>query len=184
MAEGNFAGSTLVALGSGDPAPQTLSLVAGLALIEAAEIAAPGASLSLKWPNDLLLEDAKLAGVLLERSGERIAVGIGVNLAAAPSIEGRRTASLDGAIAPKAFAPLLAASFARWLGRWRWDPPEAIADAWLARAHPIGTRLSVHVDSANVAAGRFEGLASDGALLLRTDAGAIETIRAGDVSLG
>ena len=183
MAEGNFAGSTLVALRPGDPAPQTLSLVAGLALIEAADIAAPGRSLMLKWPNDLLLDEAKLAGILLERSGERIAVGIGVNLAAAPAIEGRPTASLEGAIAPQAFAPLLAASFARWLERWRAGSAAEIADAWMERAHPPGTALTVHIDASTTAKGRFEGLGADGALLLRTAHGLIETIRAGDVEL-
>ena len=184
MIEGNFAGSTMVLLRAEDPTPQTLSLVAGLALIEAVDTAVPGRAMMLKWPNDLLLDGGKLGGILLERSGERIAVGVGVNLAAAPVVEGRKTASLDGSIIPTAFAPLLAASFARWLGRWRHSAPEAIADAWLERAHPLGTTLRVHTDAANVASGRFEGLAADGALLLRNEGGAIETIRAGDVSLG
>ena len=183
MLDGNFAGSTLVLLRGDDPPPQTLSLVAGLALFDAVETAAPGRSLMLKWPNDLLLDGAKLAGVLLERSGERIAVGIGVNLAAAPAIEGRITASLDGSIAATAFAPLLAASFARTLAVWRSKPLEHVADQWLERAHPLGTRLKVHVESGTLVAGRFEGLGADGALLLRTDQGAIETLRAGDVDL-
>jgi BirA family biotin operon repressor/biotin-[acetyl-CoA-carboxylase] ligase len=137
----------------------------------------------LKWPNDLLLDGAKLAGILLERSGDRVAVGFGINLAAAPAIEGRRTASLDGAMAPNAFAPLLAGSFARALAAWRSEPPEKLADRWLAHAHPIGTQLTVHVDDGNRVAGRFEGLAPDGSLILRTEQGAIETIRAGDVEL-
>lgn len=183
MLDGNFAGSTMVLLRPHDPAPQTLALVAGLALIEAVEIAAPGRSLLLKWPNDLLLDGGKLAGVLLERSGERVAVGVGVNLAAAPAIAGRKTASLDGALSPKAFAPLLAASFGRWLARWREEPAHKIADSWLTRAHPVGSQLTIHMDSATAVSGRFEGLAADGALLLRTDQGAIETIRAGDVEL-
>jgi BirA family biotin operon repressor/biotin-[acetyl-CoA-carboxylase] ligase len=183
MREGNFAGSTLVLLRPGDPPPQTLSLVAGLALIEAAEAAAPGRSLMLKWPNDLLLDGGKLAGVLLERADEKVAVGIGINLATAPAIEGRVTASLERAVEAKAFAPLLAASFGRWLEQWRGISAAEIADAWLERAHPIGTALKVHVDATTVASGRFEGLGSDGALLLRTDHGAIETIRAGDVEL-
>jgi BirA family biotin operon repressor/biotin-[acetyl-CoA-carboxylase] ligase len=183
MSAGNFAGSTLVHLRPDDPAPQTLSLVAGLALAEAVDTASPGRALLLKWPNDLLLDGAKLAGILLERSGERIAVGVGVNLAAAPAIEGRATAALDGAISPKAFAPLLAASFGRWLERWRGSSVNALADAWLACAHPLGTVLKVHIDAATTTSGRFEGLGADGALLLRTELGAIETIRAGDVSL-
>lgn len=182
MIDGNFAGSTLVLLRADDPAPQTLSLVAGLALIEAVDIAAASSrGLMLKWPNDLLLDGAKLAGILLERSGSRIAVGIGVNLTAAPPIEGRATASLEGKIAPKAFAPLLAASFARWIEEWRTRPPEELRDAWLKRAHPLDTALAVHLDKATIVTGQFHGLGFDGALLLRTEQGAIETIRAGDV---
>lgn len=183
MTKGNFAGSTLVVVRPADPEPQTLSLVAGLAAIEAVEAAAPGLPLCLKWPNDLLFDGGKLAGILLERSGQRIAVGIGVNLAVAPDIAGRETASIAGAVDPKAFAPLLAGTFARWLERWRNSAPGQIADAWLERAHPIGTKLKVHTDAANFVSGRFEGLAPDGALLLRSAEGAIETIRAGDVSL-
>ena len=181
MLDGNFAGSTLVVLRNDDPAPQTLSLASGLALIEALEVAIPGQSLILKWPNDLLLDGAKLAGILLERSGDRVAVGFGINLATAPPIAGRATASLGAALSPKAFAPLLAGSFARALSAWRSEPPELLADRWLERAHPVGTELTVHVDSGNQITGRFEGLAADGALLLRTEQGAIETIRAGDV---
>ena len=184
MLDGNFAGSTLVILRADDPVPQTLALIAGLALFEAVNIAAPTRSLLLKWPNDLLLDGGKLAGVLLERSGGKVAVGIGVNLAAAPAIEGRETASLDSAVSPEAFAPLLAASFGRWLARWRAQPFNEIADSWLARAHSTGTALTVHIDAATTATGRFEGLGADGALLLRTPDGAIETVRAGDVSLG
>lgn len=183
MLRGNFAGSTLVVLRQDDPAPQTLSLAAGLALIEAVEVAIPGRSLVLKWPNDLLLDGAKLAGILLERSGDKVAVGFGINLAAAPPIAGRATASLDAALSPKAFAPLLAGSFARALSAWRSEPSERLADRWLERAHPVGSELKVHVDSGNHLTGRFEGLAADGALLLRTSDGAIETIRAGDVEL-
>lgn len=183
MLDGNFAGSTVIELRAGDPAPHSLSLVAGLAAIEALDIAAPGLGFQLKWPNDVLLGGAKLAGILLERAGERIAVGFGINLAAAPPVEGRVTASLDGAIELQAFAPLIAGTFARNLAAWRSEPFAAIADRWLARAHPVGTTLKVHVDARTLVSGRFEGLAGDGALLLRTDGGAIETVRAGDVEL-
>ena len=83
--EGNFLGSTLIQLQDGDPPAPALALVAGLALIEAVEVAAPDMAMMLKWPNDLMLGDAKLAGILLERSGDRVVAGFGVNLAAAPS---------------------------------------------------------------------------------------------------
>ena len=181
--DGNFFGSTLVSLRATDPSAPALALVAGLALIEAVEVAAPDAHLSLKWPNDLMLGDAKLAGILLERSGDRVVVGFGVNLAAAPTISGRKTASLAGAIAPQAFAPLLAASFARLLAAWRMADPAAFAQAWLARAHPLGTPLHVHSGPGESIAGRFDGIAPDGAMRLRLEDGEIEIIRAGDVNL-
>ena len=80
----------------------SLALVAGLALIEALDIAAPDATLMLKWPNDLMLGGAKLAGILLERSGDRVVAGFGVNLAKAPHNE-RETAPPCRTIAPQAF---------------------------------------------------------------------------------
>ena len=137
----------------------------------------------LKWPNDLLLLSKKLAGILLERSADRVVVGFGVNLAAAPDLPDRQSASLDGKITPQAFAPLLAASFARLLGLWRSSEPGLLARAWLARAHPIGTRLTVHAGPDDAVSGSFDGLEPDGALRLRRDDGSLEVIRAGDVEL-
>ena len=179
---GNFYGSTLVELRLGDPPAQTLSLIAGLALLEAVDVAVPGEPLMLKWPNDLLLHGRKLAGILLERSGDRVVVGFGVNLASAPELPGRESASLSGRITPQAFAPLLAASVERLLGLWRSTEPQLMARAWLARAHPPGTQLTVRAGADEVISGAFDGLEPDGALRLcvgeRT-----EVIRAGDVEL-
>ncbi len=180
--DGNFFGSTLVQLRAGDPAAPSLALAAGLALLEAVEAAAPGRALMLKWPNDVMLDGAKLAGILLERSGDRVVAGFGVNLAKAPAIEGRVTAHLGGTIAPQAFAPLLAASFARLLAAWRSTSPEALTKAWLARAHPIGTVLAVHTGPGDTVCGTFAGIEPDGALRLEI-AGETRVIRAGDVEL-
>ena len=180
---GNFYGSTLVQLRQDDPPAQLLSLVAGLALIEAVDVALPGQPLILKWPNDLLLLGRKMAGILLERSGDRVAIGFGVNLASAPDLPDRQAASLGGQIAPQAFAPLLAASFARLLGLWRQSEPALIAQAWLARTHSIGTRLTVHANGDELLSGRFDGIEPDGALRLRRDDGSLDIVRAGDVEL-
>ena len=138
----------------------------------------------LKWPNDVLVHGQKLAGILLERNGDRVVVGFGVNLATAPQLPDRQCASLAGAISPQAFAPLLAASFDRLLGLWRATEPHFLAQAWLARAHPVGSRLTVHVSNEETISGRFSGLESDGALRLQLDDGGIERVRAGDISLG
>ena len=182
-APGNFYGSTLVELRDGDPAAQSLSIAAGLALVEAVDAAVPGQALMLKWPNDLMLLGRKLAGILLERSGERVAVGFGVNLASAPALQDRQSASLSAQVTPEAFAPLLAGSFARLLGLWRSSQPMLLVQAWLARAHPVGTRLSVHSGPNEKVSGRFDGLEPDGALRLRRDDGTLDLVRAGDVEL-
>jgi BirA family biotin operon repressor/biotin-[acetyl-CoA-carboxylase] ligase len=182
-APGNFYGSTLVRLRAGDPPAASLSLASGLALIEAVDVAAPDEPLMLKWPNDLLLLGRKMAGILLERSGDRVAVGFGVNLATAPELTGRSSAALSGQFGPEAFAPLLAGSFARLLQLWRASEPALLTHAWMARAHPVGTQMAVHGGDAELVRGRFDGLDPDGALRLRLDDGSLELVRAGDVEL-
>ena len=140
--------------------------------------------LQLKWPNDLMLSGKKLAGILLERGGERVILGFGVNLAAAPELPHRQLASLDGRIAPEAFAPLLAGSFSRMLMLWRSSEPSALVRAWEHRAHLPGTKLSVHLNRDEQISGRFAGLEPDGALRLLLEDGSVEIVRAADVFLG
>jgi len=137
----------------------------------------------LKWPNDVMLLGKKLAGILLERSGDRIAVGFGVNLATAPQLEDREGASLNGQLLPQTFAPVIAGSFGRLLGLWRQSEPGLLAHAWLARAHPIGTRITVHSSTEESVSGSFDGVEPDGALRLRGDEGVLRIVRAGDVEL-
>jgi BirA family biotin operon repressor/biotin-[acetyl-CoA-carboxylase] ligase len=69
------------------------------------------------------------------------------------------------------------------LDLWRESPPAMLAQAWLARAHPMGTRLTVHSSADETASGTFDGIEPDGALRLRRDDGIIEIVRAGDVEL-
>ena len=175
----------MVELRPTDPSAPALALAAGLALIEAVQAVAPAAPLMLKWPNDLLLDEVKLAGILLERSCERVVAGFGVNLAGAPPIQGRRTAALKpyAEISPQVFAPVLAERFAALLVAWRGADPAAFALAWQARAHLLGTPLNVHVGPDERVEGLFDGIYPDGAMRLRLADGRIDTIRAGDVSL-
>ena len=182
--DGNFLGSTIIQLRPGDPPAPALTLVAGLALIESIDIAVPGAPVSLKWPNDLMLGDGKMAGILLERSGDRVVAGFGVNLAGAPEIAGRKTATLSAIaqITPQAFAPMLAAKFTQLLNVWRSADPAHFAQAWLARAHPVGTPLQVHAAPGELVSGTFDGIEADGAMRLRRD-GMVDIIRSGDVLL-
>ncbi|EIZ80274.1 BirA family transcriptional regulator [Novosphingobium sp. Rr 2-17] len=182
---GNFMGSTVVRPASGDPPTASLALMAGVAVHESVSLFLDkGCDLRLKWPNDLMLNDGKLAGILLEMVAGVVIVGIGVNLAIAPKVEGRRTVALgDGSPGRDAFASTLASSFARELGRWRETGLAPLLRRWQSAAHPIGTPLMVVPPGEDRIEGAFAGLGQDGSLLLTLTDGSLRTIHAGDVLL-
>ena len=211
---GNFYASTLVRLRPADPPAPSLALVAGVAVEEGVKthlsggraaldpgsrfvsrseerraIPAQGRGkevLQLKWPNDLLLDRAKLAGILLERAEDAVVVGIGVNLAQHPQLPDRLATSLAAHgvdVAPEVLLETVAESFARWLSRWRGEGLAAIRAAWLERAHPVGSALSARLPDGGAVAGLFGGLDADGALILLLAGGERRVIHAGDVFL-
>lgn len=183
---GNLYATTLVRLQPSDPPAPSLALVAAVALHETASAYAQDRALMLKWPNDLLHAGAKLAGILLERENDAVAVGIGVNLAHHPDLPDRPTTSIanvtDAAPDPASFLTDLAQSFERWLGIWRGAGLSAIRAEWLGRAHPIGTALSAALPHEQLN-GLFDGLDETGALRLRLADGSVRVIQAGDVFL-
>jgi BirA family biotin operon repressor/biotin-[acetyl-CoA-carboxylase] ligase len=147
---------------------------------------AGGEGLVLKWPNDLLIDGAKISGILLERTGDAIVVGIGVNLAHHPTDTDRIATSVaaHGATPdPADFAETLADTFARWVSIWRGQGIAPIRTRWLERAHPIGTALTARLPDGSATDGLFNGLDSDGALILRLADGTARVIHAGDVFL-
>ncbi|GGB34131.1 biotin--[acetyl-CoA-carboxylase] ligase [Sphingomonas metalli] len=182
---GNLYASTLVRLRRSDPPAPTLALVAGIAVQEAVSVFLPGAT-RLKWPNDLLADGAKLAGILLERADDAVVVGIGVNIAHHPDLSDRPTTSLadrgEACDATLVF-DVLREGFARWLARWRGEGLAKIRARWLADAHPIGTPLSLRAPDGSLVEGLFDGLDPDGALTLRLAGGGRRVIHAGDVFL-
>ena len=173
---GNLYASTLVRLQPGDPPAPTLALVAAVALHAVVQRHAPAAR--IKWPNDLLVGGAKLAGILLERQGDAVIVGFGVNLAHHPEGLERPAISLTPAVDPASFLKRLAAAFEAWVARWRAVGLAPVRAAWLAAAHPVGTALTT-----SDVQGSFDGLDETGALHLRLPDGALRVIHAGDVFL-
>lgn len=184
---GNFMGSTVARLAAGDPPAPTLALVAGVAMHRAVSALAPNArELWLKWPNDLLLAGAKLGGILLERQGEAVVVGIGVNLAGAPDLPDRPSTSLRAEgieVARDAFASELAAQWSSVLDSWHAGDWPGLRDEWLARAHPPGTALVVKDAGGQPLEGHFAGLEPHGAALLRLADGTMRAIHAGEVEM-
>lgn len=155
-----------------------LSLIAGVAVHQALATLWPDGAASrrlrLKWPNDLLIDQAKLGGILVEStsfSGDLVAViGIGVNIAATPDVQDRAVTAMAEhvAIPPRAealvalIAERLDACLAEWSGPAGFD---RLRTQWLDRAGPIGEAMSVN-SGAGAVAGTFAGLDTDGALLL------------------
>lgn len=183
---GNLYASGLVDLQPDDPDAATLALLAAVALYDAIAIWAP--AIQLKWPNDVLLGNgAKLSGILLERKGDAVVVGFGVNLAHHPHELDRLVSSIAalGVVppTPAKFLDALADTFARWLTRWRTDGMGVISAAWLTRAHPVGTALTVNLPDCERLEGLFDGLSDECALRLRLADGAVRVIHAGDVFL-
>lgn len=192
---GNLALSRLGRLSCPPAAVPQLALVAGLAVHRAiAELfdgAEEGRALRLKWPNDVLLDHAKVAGILVESSafaGERVAViGVGVNLAEAPDVPGRATIALAGRVAQTPSPRQLAARVARHLegALAQWDHGrrfDLIRAGWLAAALPLGTALSINTGQ-GVVSGRFAGLDEGGALRLDVPGLGAKSFSFGDVAL-
>ena len=184
---GNLYASTIVRPRPADPSPASLAFVAAVALHETVTPWVRDGALTLKWPNDLLLDGAKLSGILLEGADGAVIVGIGVNLAHFPEGLDRAVTSLaaSGTGAPDTalFLEDLAAAFARWLERWRMEGMAAIRTPWLVVAHPKGTALTANLPDGESIDGLFDGLDSDGALILRLADGNSRVIHAGDVFL-
>jgi BirA family transcriptional regulator, biotin operon repressor / biotin---[acetyl-CoA-carboxylase] ligase len=171
-------------------AASQLGFVAALALGDAIGASAPPlAALRCKWPNDVLLNGGKFAGILLEsetRLSETldwVVLGVGVNVVAHPSGAEYPTTSLrDEGCCDLDAASLLesfACSFLGWYETWRDDGFAPIRAAWLPRASGIGDEITVRLDRESIA-GRFVGIDADGALALETVAGSCR-IAAGDV---
>lgn len=185
---GNLYCSTLVRLLAGDPPAHLLAFVSGLAVLDVVRVVVPKADARLKWPNDVHVAGAKLAGILLERRKDAVVVGIGMNVAVAPQVDGRAITSLHLLGAPVqvdagGVIELLADRFAARLLQWRTTNTAALLDVWSAAAHLLGEAMAVQRGPDDRVEGVFDGISPDGALRLRCDDGRVELISAGDVHL-
>jgi BirA family transcriptional regulator, biotin operon repressor / biotin---[acetyl-CoA-carboxylase] ligase len=168
-------------------APQ-LSFVAALALHDAVAVCAPQLRplLKVKWPNDLLIEKEKVAGILIEGESSvvfAVAVGIGVNCAAHPDqtdYPATDLAATGALVVPDALFIALSAAMERRLAQWKRGQGFAeIRADWLKRATGLGKILQVRLSERELS-GRFDGLDESGRLLLEQD-GRITTVSAGEV---
>jgi BirA family biotin operon repressor/biotin-[acetyl-CoA-carboxylase] ligase len=181
MPQGNFAATLVLAL-SEPPMQRALrSFLMALALYETlGHVARGAASLALKWPNDVLLNGGKVAGILLESDGAaRLAIGVGVNLAAAPEPSALERGALPAVslleetgirVAPETFLSMLASRYMREEARFGAEGFDPARRDWLARAAWCGEIINARLPDRTIT-GRFEGIDREGMLVLATDHG-------------
>lgn len=167
-----------------------LGFVAGVALGDTiAAIVPAGLAVQHKWPNDILIDDHKLAGILLESGTtgsamlDWLVIGMGVNVASAPADTAfPATALADHGCArdPGDLVAPIAHALSHWIERWRTDGFAHIRAAWYERAYRRGQSVQVRFED-GAKSGRFVGLDDDGAMLLQTAGGARERLSYGAV---
>jgi BirA family biotin operon repressor/biotin-[acetyl-CoA-carboxylase] ligase len=168
-----------------------LAFVTALAAAEACASLTRGADVRCKWPNDVLVDGRKAAGLLIESSIaggtlEWIVAGIGINLAAHPEdaeYPATHLAAHAGRAIPvgEGVAALCAAFVGRY-DEWRREGFKPIRESWLARAAGIGQPIRVRLDAESFT-GTFTGLGGDGALIVTLADGTRRWVTAGDVFL-
>ncbi len=194
---GNLMCTLLIRPGCGPAEAGEMSFVAGLALYDAASMLLPdevAAKVSLKWPNDLLIDGKKASGILLESESTGgaevswLAIGIGLNLVDFPKDTPYPATSLQAesgfACSVEQALSALAAAFDKWYATWQQPAGfAAIRQAWLSRARGLGEEITVRLSDETLV-GTFEDLSADGALRLRLASGVLQEVAAGDVFFG
>jgi BirA family transcriptional regulator, biotin operon repressor / biotin---[acetyl-CoA-carboxylase] ligase len=177
------------------PNEATRLTVASATALRRAIASQTGLNAQIKWPNDILIQGKKVAGILTELSAELdhvryVTLGIGVDVNLNPSdfpAELRKVAtSLKAALGRPVSRPELAVAILRELdhdyARIGSDQFAALADEWEEHGTTIGHEVVIRMGDRQIR-GRAESLGEDGALLLRTEYGHLERIVGGDVTL-
>ncbi len=182
---GNFHGTLL--LHPTEPSAQVAlrSFAAALALRDAlVDLTDLPQAFTLKWPNDVLLNGGKLAGILLESSASgqgiaHLAIGIGVNLISAPDPSGLEAGAVKPVslledtglrLAPEVFLNHLAIAYARWEATFTTQGFAPLRAEWLANAARLGDTIHARTGT-TTQTGRFDTIDQTGALILITPQG-------------
>ena len=193
---GNLA-STLLLLTRKSPAEAAqLTFAASLAVADLLDRYVPPALVTIKWPNDVLLDGRKTSGILIESGpapsgGLWLAVGIGVNLSQTPGDTERPATCIAEhlgqgvAAAPSVdeAAKALAETFGVWLDRWMTFGFQPVLDAWIARTPGLYGPCTARLTNETLT-GTADGVEADGSLRLKLSDGSLRVISAGDVFFG
>lgn len=187
--QGNLHASFVLRPGCAPATAAQISFVAALALAETATTLCPaGVEIRLKWPNDVLANGRKIAGILLESAmaGDRVAwvvVGVGLNVASHPEKSrwpATSLAALGGRATAREALEAFAAAFAGGYRAWQAEGFAPVRSLWLARAAGLGGPIEVALGEERLA-GRFEDIDGTGALVLAVPGTGRRLIAAGEV---
>lgn len=193
---GNLA-STLLLLTRKSPAEAAqLTFAASLAVADLLDRYVPPALVTIKWPNDVLLDRRKTSGILIESGpapagGLWLAIGIGVNLNQTPGDTERPATCIaehlsQGVVAAPSVdeaAKGLAETFGVWLDRWMTFGFQPVLDAWIARTPGLYGPCTARLTNETLT-GTADGVEADGSLRLKLPDGSLRIISAGDVFFG
>lgn len=186
--KGNFSGTLLLKKLTN---PFLGTMVVSLAALDALKELAPEAPVWLKWPNDLYIDECKVAGILSETTTGSdgkccIAVGLGVNLNLSAdeiaAIDKPAACVGDGKINPEKFASELA-KYAQMYYIMGIAHSADLFELWRKRNDLVGMELVLELGNQQVAYGTATGIAPDGALVMRDAQGSIRNYYCGDVSV-
>ena len=173
-----------------------LTFAASLAVADLLDRYVPPALVTIKWPNDVLLDGRKTSGILIESGpapsgGLWLAVGIGVNLSQTPGETERPATCIaehlaHGVVSAPSVdeaAKALAETFGVWLDRWTTLGFQPILDAWIARTPGLHGPCTARLTNETLT-GVADGVEADGSLRLKLPDGRLRVISAGDVFFG
>lgn len=193
---GNLFASLLFVTSRSPAEAAQITFVAALAVADLMDAFVVPGLVTIKWPNDVLIDGIKASGILVESGphpagGLWLAVGIGVNLAHAPDDVDRPATSVSARLRPDvAYAPgveaaaeVLADAFAQWQDRWDTLGFGPVLDAWVTRCHGLDGPATARLGHETIS-GMADGVEPDGALRLRLSDGTIRLVSAGDVFFG
>ena len=167
-----------------------ISLVVSLAISDVISQLIPNKQgVQIKWPNDILVNGAKIAGVLLEtlygQTAPKLSIGIGINVVSSPGVTSYQTCcihGLNGKATATDILPMIVSRFTHWMHSWYQHGIGTIVSLWVPRAYGIGKNICIRTPTTEIS-GIFSGISDTGVLLLQTKDG-ILPINAGEVVFG
>ncbi len=174
-----------------------VSLVVSVALAKALDQVIAPNRISLKWPNDVLVDGKKIAGILIEAHEKGLIIGVGVNLVSAPEVtEGgwpaicladiinntrQDKAASEAMITLDAFRDGLIIEMEAALSNWQDSGFQECLQEWMARAAFLGQKIYIQDEAHDTIEGVFRGINPDGTMRLELAGGDMLSLAAGDV---